>query len=196
MGHHAISVLSLWSPFQGGDRPSFLVLVGQFFYETRWDECYAGVSICRSSVLPSSTNWATNTKIRTHCPAPIKPCYDRGKGGRFLGALTASDLILRQREDTEICPLIDQVEGKNVISNGVLCKKNSSASDKAYLLVALADLCDYILLVCHDDPSSGHLCFLCTLARVRQTYTDPEFLSLSSLTCKATMSVNAENRSL
>lgn len=81
------------------------------------------------------------------------------KAGGFLGALTASDLILRQREDTEICPLTDHVEGKNVISSGVLCKKNSSASDKAYLLVALADLRDDILLVCHDDPSFGHLCF-------------------------------------
>lgn len=40
--------------------------------------------------------------------------------GGFLGALATSDLILWQHEATEIGPLIDHVEGKNVTIPGHL----------------------------------------------------------------------------
>lgn len=124
--------------------------------------------------------------------APVEICdKDMDEDGAFLGALTASDLIIRQREDAEIRLLIDHLEGKNVtiprhisrslstfcLRKGVLYKKNSGASDKEYLLVVPAALRDDILLACHDEPTSGHLGFSRTLARVRQTYYWPRLSS-------------------
>lgn len=102
----------------------------------------------------------------------------------FLGILNASDIIARQRADTDLRPLIDNLEGHAMplprhfarrlgsfcLREGILYKKNSRGQERAYLLVLPADLRADILLACHDEPTSGHLGFSRTLARIRNMY--------------------------
>lgn len=55
--------------------------------------------------------------------------------------------------------------------------KNTEARRQLYLLVVPLDLRDEILFACHDKPTSGHLGFAGTLARVHQSYYWPKLAS-------------------
>lgn len=102
----------------------------------------------------------------------------------FLGAVTPSDLAEEQRNDVELRPLIDYLEGRIprppkpfargsasfCLRNDVLYKENFGPTETPYLLVAPNVLRQEILQACHDEPSSGHLGFTRTLARIRQRY--------------------------
>lgn len=93
-----------------------------------------------------------------------------------------------QRPDPELGALIDYLEGQNQVlprhlarglasfclRSGVLYRRNTEASGNLYLLVVPSDLRDEILFACHDEPTSGHLGFARTLARVRQNYYWPK----------------------
>lgn len=117
--------------------------------------------------------------------APVgHPDMDLEEADAFLGAVSDSDFMSRQRADQELRPVIDSLEGRNshvprhiarelssfCLRRGILYKKNARGSDKAFLLVVPADMRDDVLLACHDEPTSGHLGYSRTLARVRQQY--------------------------
>ena len=90
----------------------------------------------------------------------------------------------RQREDAEIRPIIERLEGRSAVlprhlsrvlasfclRDNVLYKKNTHSSSRAYLLVVPRDMRDDVLFAYHDEPTSGHLGFSRTLARVGESY--------------------------
>lgn len=102
----------------------------------------------------------------------------------FLGALEVTDLARRQRDDPELQPLIEYLEERSshiphlfrrsissfVLRDGVLYKKSFHPTSAPYLLVVPRCIRDDVLYACHDTPSSGHLGFTRTLARVRRRY--------------------------
>lgn len=106
----------------------------------------------------------------------------------FLCAVTASDLAQEQRNDPELRPLIDYLDGhitqpprpfRRVISsfflhNNVLYKQSFDPRAETNLLVVPSTMRDDILHACHDEPSSGHMGFTRTLARIRLKYYWPK----------------------
>lgn len=101
----------------------------------------------------------------------------------FLGAISSSDLSSRQRDDAEIRPIIDHLEGHGTaiprhlscsltsfcLRDGVLYK-NARTNERTYLLMVPRDMRDDVLFACHDEPTSGHLGFSRTLAKVSERY--------------------------
>lgn len=89
-----------------------------------------------------------------------------------------------QREDAEVVPLIDYLEGKTscvprlfaralpsfCLRHDVLYKKNFSPSGSSYLLVVPASLRNEVLHACHNEPTAGHLGYSRTLSRIRLKY--------------------------
>lgn len=102
----------------------------------------------------------------------------------LLSAMSATDLAQLQRDDLELRPLIEYLEGRTsciprnfarslasfCFRNAVLYKKNFDHTEAAYLLVVPTTLRADILRACHDEPSSGHLGFTRTLERIRRSY--------------------------
>lgn len=102
----------------------------------------------------------------------------------FLGAINATDMALRQRRDPELRHLMEHLAGRQSvlprdfirvlpalsIRQGILYKKNFEPGGRPWLLVAPEDLRGEIIEACHDDPSSGHLGYSRTLARIRERY--------------------------
>ncbi|KAK8786810.1 hypothetical protein V5799_023415 [Amblyomma americanum] len=123
--------------------------------------------------------------------SPVQPYEGNAEDEAFLGAVTSSDIIAQQRADDELKLLMEHLEGHHpsipshlarrlpslCLRGGVLYKKNSASSGKSYLLVIPAAFRHEILLACHDEPTSGHLGFTRTLARVRQNYYWPNLAS-------------------
>lgn len=117
-----------------------------------------------------------------------KISIDEDDDGGFLGAIIPSDLAQDQQNDPELRPVIDYLEGcasqlprpfargrtSFCLRNNVLYKKNFDATETTYLLVPPKALRKEILHACHDEPSSGHLGFARTLARIRLRYYWPK----------------------
>ncbi|KAM7285125.1 DDE-type integrase/transposase/recombinase [Ixodes scapularis] len=57
---------------------------------------------------------------------------------------------------------------------GVLYKENFGENNSPWLLVIPSDLREEIFQACHDDPTSGHLGYSRTLARIREKYYWPK----------------------
>ncbi|KAM7281938.1 DDE-type integrase/transposase/recombinase [Ixodes scapularis] len=57
---------------------------------------------------------------------------------------------------------------------GVLYKENFGDNNSPWLLVIPTDLREEIFQACHDDPTSGHLGYSRTLARIREKYYWPK----------------------
>ena len=107
---------------------------------------------------------------------------------RFLGAVSANDMAALQRDDPELRALIDHLEGRGgtiprsfsrvlptfAIRQGVLYKKNFADGNTTWLLVIPTGLREEIFQACHDDPTSGHLGYSRTLARIREKYYWPK----------------------
>lgn len=102
----------------------------------------------------------------------------------FLGAVSSADMVTRQRSDPELRQVIayldDQLSAvprafKRVVHaltlrDNVLYKKNFAAGGRSWLLVVPDNLRTEIIESCHDDPTSGHLGYTRTLARLREKY--------------------------
>lgn len=123
--------------------------------------------------------------------APVEPAGDNAEEDTaFIGAVSLSDMATSQRADPELGALIDYLEGQNPVlprhlarglatfclRSGVLYKRSTEACGNLYLLIVPSDLRDEILFACHDEPTSGHLGFARTLARVRQNYYWPKLV--------------------
>lgn len=105
-----------------------------------------------------------------------------------LGALAATDLAQKHRDDSELQPLIEHLEGRSahfprmfkrplssfVLQDGVLFKRGFDSAGPAHLLVVPKCLRDDVLYSCHGTPSLGHLGFARMVARVRQKYYWPK----------------------
>ncbi|KAM7298120.1 DDE-type integrase/transposase/recombinase [Ixodes scapularis] len=61
-----------------------------------------------------------------------------------------------------------------VLRQGVLYKENFGDNSTPWLLVIPTDLRAEIFQACHDDPTSGHLGYSRTLARIREKYYWPK----------------------
>lgn len=106
----------------------------------------------------------------------------------FIGTISTVDMAARQRHDTELREVIAHLEGQEGtiprvflrvlpalrLRNNVLYKKSFAASARSWLLVIPADLRNEIMDACHDDPTSGHLGYSRTLARIRSKYYWPQ----------------------
>ncbi|KAM7313608.1 Transposon Ty3-I Gag-Pol polyprotein [Ixodes scapularis] len=106
----------------------------------------------------------------------------------FLGAVNTDDMARRQRDDPELRALIEHLEGRGsaiprvfsralptfAIRQGVLYKENFGNNNSTWLLVIPTDLREEIFQACHDDPTSGHLGYSRTLARIREKYYWPK----------------------
>lgn len=124
--------------------------------------------------------------------APVTPADDEEYDIPFLGAVNTTTMSQKQREDPELRPLIDFLEGQTSsvpkaftrglssfsLRNNVLFKRNFTPNGNAHLLVVPATLRNEILQACHDEPTAGHLGFTRTLARIQEKYYWPR-LSLT-----------------
>ena len=90
----------------------------------------------------------------------------------------------RQRADPELRGLVEYLEGMTTVvpkvftrgltsfflRKGVLLKKNFSPLRAGSLLVVPSTLRPDVLQALHDDPTSGHLGYSRTLARIQEKY--------------------------
>ncbi|KAM7288282.1 Transposon Ty3-I Gag-Pol polyprotein [Ixodes scapularis] len=123
--------------------------------------------------------------------APVETpsgCSDDNDDECFLGAVNTDDMARRQRDDPELRALIEHLEGGRstvprvfsrvlptfAIRQGVLYKENFGDNNTPWLLVIPTDLREEIFQACHDDPTSGHLGYSRTLARIREKYYWPK----------------------
>ncbi|KAM7294064.1 Transposon Ty3-G Gag-Pol polyprotein [Ixodes scapularis] len=123
--------------------------------------------------------------------APVETpsgCSDDDDDECFLGAVNTDDMARRQRDDPELRALIEHLEGGGstvprvfsrvlptfAIRQGVLYKENFGDNNSPWLLVIPTDLREEIFQACHDDPTSGHLGYSRTLARIREKYYWPK----------------------
>lgn len=124
--------------------------------------------------------------------APVDPPADEiPDEAILLNAISTECLAERQSADPELRHIMDYLNGacttaprafKRALSslcvrNGVLMKKNFSASQTPYLIVVPMCLRDEILQACHDEPTSGHLGVTRTLARLKEKYYWPRLHS-------------------
>lgn len=123
--------------------------------------------------------------------APVEPA-----GGEddvsFVCAVQATTVAKQQRNDQELRPLIDFLEGHTstaprlfsrglssfCLINNVLYKKNFTPNGRSILLVVPTPLREDVLQACHDEPSAGHLGYTRTLARIQQSYYWPRLSSV------------------
>ena len=123
--------------------------------------------------------------------APVETpsgCSDDNDDECFLGAVNTDNMARRQRDDPELRALIEHLEGRGgtvprvfsralptfVLRQGVLYKENFGGNNTPWLLVIPTDLREEIFQACHDDPTSGHLGYSRTLARIREKYYWPK----------------------
>ncbi|KAM7289580.1 Retrovirus-related Pol polyprotein from transposon 17.6 [Ixodes scapularis] len=106
----------------------------------------------------------------------------------FLGAVNTDDMARRQRDYPDLRALMEHLEGRVstvprvfsralptfAIRQGVLYKENFGDNNSPWLLVIPTDLREEIFQACHDDPTSGHLGYSRTLARIREKYYWPK----------------------
>ena len=139
------------------------------------------------TVVYKSGRKHTDADCLSRAPVESTP-PDQTDDESFLMAVTASDLAQKQRDDLELRPLIDYLEGqlkqpprtfRRTISSfflrdNILYKRNFDPSARTALLVVPSAMREEILNACHDEPSSGHLGFTRTLARIRHKYYWPK----------------------
>lgn len=123
--------------------------------------------------------------------APVGPPpadEDDSDDAALIGVLDAPTISEQQREDAELRPLIDFLQGHTTtvpktfarglssfgLRSGVLYKRNFASSGSNYLLVIPRLLRNEILQACHDEPSAGHFGYARTLARIKQRYYWPK----------------------
>ncbi|KAK8788355.1 hypothetical protein V5799_021870 [Amblyomma americanum] len=124
------------------------------------------------TIMHKSGQKHSDADCLSRAPIPC-PTDESDDDSAFLGAVTTSTLARQQRDDSELLPLIEYLEGtapspprlfKRGLSSfclrdGVLYKKNYGPTDTVYLLVVPTTLRDEVLRACHDDLPSGHLGF-------------------------------------
>ncbi|XP_049268886.1 uncharacterized protein LOC119381901 [Rhipicephalus sanguineus] len=139
------------------------------------------------TVVYKSGRKHTDADCLSRAPVESTP-PDQTDDESFLMAVTASDLAQKQRDDLELRPLIVYLEGqltqpprtfRRTISSfflrdNILYKRNFDPSARTALLVVPSAMREEILNACHDEPSSGHLGFTRTLARIRHKYYWPK----------------------
>lgn len=117
--------------------------------------------------------------------APVEPApTDTDEDCGFLCSLPSPNLAQQQRQDSELQPLIEYLERRRqqpprqfarhvssfCLRSDILYKRNFHPTETVFLLVVPASLRDDILRACHDEPTSGHLGFTRTLARIKKKY--------------------------
>lgn len=124
--------------------------------------------------------------------SPVETAAQDDDDTVFLGLVDTADLSRQQRDDIELLPLIDYLEGRTnsvprlftrglasyCLRRSVLYKKNFSPSGSNYLLVVPSSLRREILHACHNEPTAGHLGYTRTLARIRQNYYWPRLAAV------------------
>ncbi|KAM7290794.1 DDE-type integrase/transposase/recombinase [Ixodes scapularis] len=136
---------------------------------------------------PAASAVATASRPASKSAAPsaeaAAPCKSPQRSSPEL-----DDMARRQRDDPELRALIEHLEGRGatvprvfsrapptfVLRQGVLYKENFGDNSTPWLLVIPTDLRAEIFQACHDDPTSGHLGYSRTLARIRERFYWPK----------------------